>query len=104
MAYCTIPNYPLKFGQKDFVDIEENEYDLSGVKLFPNPVNDMLTLQLPECIVCEEVNIYSIDGRLLKKQNSDLDKINLSSLSQGIYHVKIKLSDGYIYTEKVVKK
>lgn len=104
MAYCTIPNYPLKFGQKDFVDVEENEYNPSGVKLFPNPVEDMLTLQLSEDIACEEVDIYSIGGRLLKSQNSDLNKIDLSSLSQGVYIVKIKLSNGYIYTEKVVRK
>lgn len=81
MAYCTIPDYPLLFGQTDFVDVEEYEYNQSGVELFPNPVNDMLTLQLSEDVVCDEVNIYGIDGRLLKTQNSDLDKIDLSSIS-----------------------
>lgn len=102
MAYCTIPDYPLLFGQTDFVDIEEYEHNQSGIKLFPNPVTDMLTLQLSGDVICKEVNIYGIDGRLLKTQDSNLDKIDLNSLSQGVYLVKIRLSDGYVYTEKVV--
>lgn len=102
MAYCTIPDYPLLFGQTDFVDIEEYEHNQSRIKLFPNPLNDMLTLQLSEDVICAEVDIYGIDGKLLKTQNSDLDKIDFSTLSQGVYLIKIRLSDGYVYTEKVV--
>lgn len=103
MAYCTIPNYPLLFGQTDFVDVEENEYDLSDLKFFPNPVKDKLSLQLPDNTQCDEVEIYSIDGRLLRTQDNDFDNIDLSSLTQGVYIVKITLNDGYVCTEKIVK-
>ena len=103
MAYCTIPNYPLKFGQKDFVDIEENIYEMSDVNLFPNPVEDKLSLQLPLNTLCNEVKIYNIAGLLLKTQNNDFDNIDLSYLSQGVYIVKINLNDGYICTKKIVK-
>jgi hypothetical protein len=104
MAYCTIPNYPLKFGQKDFVDIEENIYEMSDVNLFPNPVGDKLSLQLPLNTHCNEVKIYNIAGILLKTQNNNFDNIDLSYLSQGVYIVKINLNDGYICTKKIVKK
>ena len=104
MAYCTIPNYPLRFGQKDFVDIEENDYAAANVKLFPNPVDDMLSIQLSGNASCENVEIYGIDGRLMKSQNYDFENIDVSSLSSGLYIAKINLSDGNVYTDKIVVK
>lgn len=102
MAYCTIPNYPLMFGQKDFVDIEENEYATSDVSLFPNPVEDKLSLQLSGNVSCKNVEIYGIDGRMLKSQNDDFENIDVSDLPTGLYIAKINLNDGNTFTEKVV--
>ena len=102
MAYCTIPDYPLKFGQKDFVDIEENEYATANASLFPNPVEDKLSLQLSGNVSCNNVEIYGIDGRLLKSQNDDFENIDVSALPTGLYIAKISLNDGTVFTEKVV--
>ena len=102
MAYCTIPNYPLMFGQKDFMDIEENEYATANASLFPNPVEDRLSLQLSGNASCKNVEIYGIDGRLLKSQNDDFENIDVSDLPTGLYIAKINLNDGTVFTEKVV--
>ena len=102
MAYCTIPNYPLIFGQKDFMDIEENEYATANASLFPNPVEDRLSLQLSENVSCKNVGIYGIDGRLLKSQNDNFENIDVSDLPTGLYIAKINLNDGTVFTEKVV--
>ena len=102
MAYCTIPNYPLMFGQKDFMDIEENEYATTKASLFPNPVEDRLSLQLSENVSCKNVGIYGIDGRLLKSQNDNFENIDVSDLPTGLYIAKINLNDGTVFTEKVV--
>ena len=104
MAYCTIPNYPLMFGQKDFMDIEENEYATANASLFPNPVEDRLSLQLSGNASCKNVEIYGIDGSLLKSQNDDFEKIDVSALPTGLYIAKINLNDGTMFTEKVVVK
>ena len=104
MAYCTIPNYPLMFGQKDFMDIEENEYATANASLFPNPVEDRLSLQLSGNASCKNVEIYGIDGRLLKSQNDDFENIDVSALPTGLYIAKINLNDGTVFTEKVVVK
>ena len=104
MAYCTIPNYPLMFGQKDFMDIEENEYATANASLFPNPVEDRLSLQLSGNASCKNVEIYGIDGRLLKSQNDDFENIDVSALPTGLYIAKINLNDGTMFTEKVVVK
>ena len=102
MAYCTIPNYPLMFGQKDFMDIEENEYATANASLFPNPVEDRLSLQLSGNASCKNVEIYGIDGRLLKSQNDNFENIDVSDLPTGLYIAKINLNDGTVFTEKVV--
>ena len=104
MAYCTIPNYPLMFGQKDFMDIEENEYATANASLFPNPVEDRLSLQLSGNASCKNVEIYGIDGRLLKSQNDDFENIDVSALPTGLYIAKINLNNGTMFTEKVVVK
>ena len=102
MAYCTIPNYPLMFGQKDFMDIEENEYATTKASLFPNPVEDRLSLQLSGNASCKNVEIYGIDGRLLKSQNDNFENIDVSDLPTGLYIAKINLNNGAVFTEKVV--
>ena len=102
MAYCTIPNYPLMFGQKDFMDIEENEYATANASLFPNPVEDRLSLQLSGNASCKNVEIYGIDGRLLKSQNDNFENIDVSDLPTGLYIAKINLNNGAVFTEKVV--
>ena len=97
IIYCFLVRHILS-------DIEENEYAATDVRLYPNPVEDRLSLQLPDNIHCEKVKIYGIDSRLLKAQDDDFESIDLSRLAQGVYIVKINLNEGQIYTEKIVVK
>lgn len=106
MAYCTIPDYPFKFGQKAFDDEEyESEVILeeyeSEVILYPNPVEDKLSLSGYDA--CECIDIYGIDGRLLKSHSYGFDNIDVSTLPAGIYIAKILLKDGDVLIKKVLK-
>ena len=104
MAYCTIPNYPLRFGQKslteDVAEISAADY----YSLYPNPVDDRLVLKLADEHKCENVAIYSIDGRIIKSQDSDFENIDVSALTRGVYFVRIRLQEGSVFTEKIVIK
>lgn len=102
MAYCTIPNYPFRLGQTSFTDVDENGYELPEVKLFPNPADDKLSLRISGDISCDNIMIYSIDGRLLKMQNDDFENIDVSDLSGVIYITKITLINGNTYIDKIV--
>ena len=106
MAYCTIPYYPLKFGQKSLTDDEVAEIDgfNSQYELYPNPADDRLVLKLADEHKCENVAIYSIDGRMLKSQDSDFENIDVSALTRGVYFVRIRLQEGSVFTEKIVIK
>jgi len=74
--------------------------------LFPNPVNDVVTITNSENIGIEEIVVYDMDGKRVKEQkckNENEISLNLSNLSSGTYLLHIKTKEG-IAVKKVVKK
>lgn len=69
------------------------------ISLYPNPVKVNFTIDTNNKI--EQVEIYSINGQLLKAVKSK--KINISDLPKGNYLVKIK-TDREIITQKIIKE
>ena len=59
-----------------------------GVKLYPNPVGSVFTLQAP--MAMGEVKIFTMDGQLVKVVkdiNDTMVSINVDELPQGMYIV-----------------
>jgi hypothetical protein len=68
-----------------------NDFDLSDLKLYPNPVNgDYVTIQSS---VSGEKNIevYDITGKRLINTILNSDKLDVSSVSSGVYLVKVTI-------------
>ncbi|MBW2963105.1 T9SS type A sorting domain-containing protein [Mesonia aestuariivivens] len=89
-------------------------YDLSGllnvkhsefskVKVYPNPTSNILYLDLSKNSKIENINIISINGKRIKQLSNNLNYIDVSSLSQGMYFIEI-VSDNSNYISKFVKK
>lgn len=75
--------------------------DFNGVSLYPNPVKDILNIDLVDNTRISSVKIYDLQGKLLlEKANNDID---VSSLSVGVYLIKIKSEKGE-FTKKFVKE
>ena len=104
MAYCTIPNYPLRFGQKSLTEDVAEIDDTNYYSLYPNPTDNVLTLMTSAEHECEMVEVFSIDGRLIKSQTNDFSNINVEDINSGIYFVRIRFRNGETFTEKVVIK
>lgn len=106
MAYCTVPNYPLRVGQKSLDDAVTDEItENKAYVLFPSPAKDRLALRFNNNNEsCNEIRIYSIDGRLLKTQNDNFEDIDVSNLPSGVYIMKIISGIGETFTEKFVKE
>jgi len=97
------------FGNNDEIkntsalSINRND-NVNRISLFPNPFNTSISI-VSKDILLEEVQIYSIQGKLIKlvtSSNSKLE-INTSDLSSGLYFVKVKLSDNTYSMQKMVK-
>ncbi|MDB9755282.1 T9SS type A sorting domain-containing protein, partial [Winogradskyella sp.] len=75
------------------------------VSLYPNPVEDNLTVILGNNYNDIQLEIYSLTGQLLRKINESnrLEfKVNISDLSSGMYIVKLNAA-GKIYTSRILK-
>ena len=104
MAYCTIPDYPLKFGQTDFVDIEENEYATSDAILFPNPASDFVKLTVSR--QPSVVRVYNTLGMLVEEieMNSEEIEINTASYNNGVYFVRVDNGSSVTVNRVVISK
>lgn len=79
---------------------EEDEIDeLSGILAYPNPVSDILRIELDEEISSAyDIYVYDVYGRLndvdISKESNMSLEINMSGMDAGIYFVKIQSSTG----------
>ncbi len=73
----------------------ENDY-----KVFPNPVQNELNIQSDSEI--EKIEIYSLEGKLMLQSNAKI--INVHSLENGIYILKITDFNGHKKIKKIIKK
>jgi len=70
------------------------------VKLYPNPVRDILNIEIENDI--QSIEIYNIQGQ--KVLSSNQKQINVSDLATGMYMVRIQDTENNIATKKVVIK
>ena len=80
-------------------DFEISEYDLSAyeVLLYPNPTDGIVRI---EGIDEAEVTAYNILGQKVKTEQN-ANEIDMSHLSEGVYLLRIKATDGSLHIEKV---
>ena len=72
-----------------------------SVKLFPNPVDDVLIVNSE--IPLTKVEIYSILGKKVKEFNAGFNSMQMDNLSNGVYIVRI-LGDKGSTSRKLIKK
>ena len=73
------------------------------LRIYPNPVRDELRIENGEWRI-EKVEILDLTGKIiLNSQFSILNSINVSSLPQGVYFLKIQTDKGNV-TKKFVKQ
>ncbi len=82
-------------------DILDFRSEILDFKIQPNPVNDVLSISIPNELVGEELSVYDLSGR--KIMNAAVSTINYKletvNLADGIYFVKIGTQ-----TKKIIKQ
>lgn len=79
------------------------EMDNSSFLLNPNPVVDILDIELPYNKSIDKILVLNSIGTIVFEQNQGGNQINLAELDSGIYHIYFT-SDTVIYKSKFVKK
>ena len=90
-----------KFDQGDIIVLstKDKEYD-AEMSVYPNPTTSEINFS-------EEVNkveVYALDGIKLMQNDQPTKKINIESLSRGLYLVIFSTSNGSSYHRKIIKK
>lgn len=112
--YCTLcfhqndeliwqnPNYD----DCTFDAVGENSF-ANEIFVCPNPAKDVVNINFADDTECQSVAIYSIDGRLVVEtfpETSQSSTINIADLTPGLYLIKLRMSDGSEFIERIVKE
>ena len=71
---------------------------------YPNPAQDQLHLQYSPDVKPKQVELYDLQGRLVRLQSQNLESVDMQGLTAGQYLMKVTLEDGKSFTDKVVKE
>ena len=70
----------------------------SAIRVYPNPVGDVMYLTGE----ATSVKVYSVYGACVA-EGYNVSSLNVASLPQGVYIVKMEMEDGSVYSSKIQK-
>jgi hypothetical protein len=82
-----------------------NRANNNEFSMYPNPCNSLLTIDFALATENSTIEIFTLDGRLISKQQAKnkTQKLNVESLTKGNYMLRVS-SMGKIYTSKFVRQ
>jgi len=81
-----------------------NRIQNNQLKLYPNPTNDFLTINLEENTNNLEVEVYDINGNLIiKNKMINGEKLDVTNIKTGIYYIQIQTENNSIFRQKFLK-
>ena len=102
MVNCTIPNYPLRWGQTTMTSIAGDDDD-SFVSLYPNPTTGVVNIKGERLRQVEIFN--SLGQRIALVQSSDEEfSVDMRGMPSGLYYAIITDVAGRRCTRKIVKE
>ena len=102
-CFCTIPNYPLRWGQTSLNTNVDETKATAFANIYPNPTNGQVTITGKDLKSAEVLNI--LGQRVATAQGKDKTlQINIANLPAGVYFVNITDEEGRKCVKKVVKE
>ncbi len=81
------------------------ENDKTSVILFPNPTTDKFFIQISEPVVDLSIEIYDMQGRMIKtisSTNNQTIEVSAQGMTKGIYHIRCMSGEKLIVVKKVM--
>lgn len=103
MAYCTIPNYPLAWGQTSLNDEVDESITSSFATIHPNPNNGLFSIVGKDL---QSVTVTNVIGQQVTtfRDGGDLITIDLSDQPAGVYLITVTDTEGRKCVRKAVKQ
>jgi len=97
LFYCVLtPN--------GFDAVAEAGIEVRPYMFYPNPAQDQLRLQYSPDVQPTRVELYDLQGRLVRSQGSAFETFDLGQLPAGTYTLRVTMEDGQVFSDKVVKE
>ena len=90
-------------GESCFDGLGLTEPEFRRIRIYPNPTDDVLSVQAPAEIKIQSVQVYDISGKKIREEHRDFQNIATGSLEKGFYMLKILTDKGSVY-RKIVKR
>ena len=71
---------------------------------YPNPTRDVLHLQFSPDVTPTQIELYDLQGRLVRSQRNGLETLEMNGLAAGTYTMRVTLENGQVFSDKVVKE
>ena len=89
----------------DLLDVEEaHSHGFAVATAYPNPVQDELHLQYSPDVTPTQIELYDLQGRLVRTQKNGMERLEMNGLPAGTYTMRVTLKGGKVFSDKVVKE
>lgn len=81
------------------------ENDKTSVIVFPNPMTDKFFIQMSEPVKDLSIEIYDMQGRLIKtasSPNNQTIEVSAQGMTKGIYHIRVLSGEKLVVVKKVM--
>lgn len=97
------PDYQL-ISRFNSIVLGTESYSLANdILIYPNPVNDILTIKNENNIKISNINVYNMLGQKVVNENNLNSTISLANLEKGVYTVEINTELGKLF-KTLIKK
>ena len=81
--------------------LSNNDFKSLGIKIYPNPVKEVLVVESP--IAIQKVNVYNVLGVKLLEILDNFNEVSMAGLPNGLLLIEVSTEKGTVL-EKVVKE
>ena len=93
-------NVSIKFEENSLSISDINQNKIESFRLFPNPSKSQISFN----IIPVETKIYDVIGKLVEFDNQRKKSIDISTLKNGIYIIKVQTEEGGVFLKKLIKE
>lgn len=107
IVFGSISNTPLSVDNNDSLFFEDEKNDDFEVVVFPNPTLGSLEIVIDEAVDVHQIFVLDASGKLCYTANEQeilARKIDLISLSEGVYMLRVVLDKGKSRVIQIIKK
>lgn len=84
--------------------LDTQSFDLNNLKIYPNPIVDVLNIISEKESSMFEIEIYNLQGKLVYNELIVSNRIDLSELTSGVYFLRVNQESETERIIKIIKK